>query len=529
MIDFHCKKLTLIFAYHTIFQEEVRKLSQRRFFRSLLAGYTFNRYREVFDRAGYAILLINSRTNRFIKVNNAAADLFGYSREELLKMTPLDISTEPEDTRRVFTEKKDEDVVKPARKKDGTIITVKIHTRFSDRFHIALMSDVTEEYRIRRALELNEERLREAQRIGHFGWWEYRPETGRYFGSDEIARIFTDEARPLSFSFDQNVSYTHPEDRSYLLTSIEEAIEHKKTSFSLTYRIITPAGKVKTITVNSNIRYDESGRLQYRYGTCQDITETQRIMDDLIEARREAEESDRLKTTFLANFSHEIRTPLNAMMGFVNILTSMDTTPVEKEEMVRLIEINSQRLLRLINDMIDLSRIESNNMEIKYTNVEINSFLSSIASSINYEQDTADRKNLTVRSVMERKGNKVFQYIDELRLSQIFTNLISNAIKFTDNGEVKYGYHISPSGNSFVVTYFVSDTGQGITTERVEDIFKPFVQFWSEDTPKVQGAGLGLAICKRVAELMKGRIWVESQPGKGSTFFFTFNTPVLVE
>ena len=102
------------------------------------------------------------------------------------------------------------------------------------------------------------------------------------------------------------------------------------------YRIITPQGKVKAIAVNSNVKYDENGRQMYRYGTCQDITETQKIMDDLIEARRQAEESDRLKTTFLANFSHEIRTPLNAMMGFVNILTSMKTTEEEKAEMVSL-------------------------------------------------------------------------------------------------------------------------------------------------------------------------------------------------
>ncbi|MCK7531860.1 MAG: hypothetical protein MZV63_12970 [Marinilabiliales bacterium] len=140
----------------------------------------------------------------------------------------------------------------------------------------------------------------------------------------------------------------------------------------------------------------------YRYGTCQDITETQKIMDDLIEARRQAEESDRLKTTFLANFSHEIRTPLNAMMGFVNILTSMKTTEEEKADMVKLIEINSQRLLRLINDMIDMSRIESNNMEIKYTNVEINGFISSMASSIAYEQESAGKKHLVVTPVTDR-------------------------------------------------------------------------------------------------------------------------------
>ena len=479
--------------------------------------------------AGFAIMLIDNRTNRFIKANKAAAELFGYTRTELLKMTPMDLSTEPEAARRILNEKSGEPTIRPARTKDGKIIIVRIQTRYSDRFHVSLISDVTEEYRIRRALELNEERLREAQRIGRFGWWEYRPETNKYLGSEELLRIYNDEATDKTFSYEDQISYVHPEDRSYVISGIDDAIEKKLESFSLIYRIITPGGRIKTVATNSNIKYDENGRLLYRYGTCQDITDTQKIMDDLIAARRHAEESDKLKTTFLANFSHEIRTPLNAMMGFLNILTSMNTTDEEKAEMVKLIEINSQRLLRLINDMIDMSRIESNNMEIKNANLELNGFVSSMASSFSYELETAGKKHLSLMPVTDNNKKAVYQYIDELRLSQIFSNLISNAIKFTDTGEIKYGYRIAHSEESYTITYFVSDTGHGIPKERIDEIFLPFVQYWSEDTPKVQGAGLGLAICNRLIELMKGRIWVESTPGKGSSFYFAFNTPVMIE
>ena len=370
--------------------------------------------------AGFAIMLIDNRTNRFIKANKAAAELFGYTRTELLKMTPMDLSTEPEAARRILNEKSGEPTIRPARTKDGKIIIVRIQTRYSDRFHVSLISDVTEEYRIRRALELNEERLREAQRIGRFGWWEYRPETNKYLGSEELLRIYNDEATDKTFSYEDQISYVHPEDRSYVISGIDDAIEKKLESFSLIYRIITPGGRIKTVATNSNIKYDENGRLLYRYGTCQDITDTQKIMDDLIAARRHAEESDKLKTTFLANFSHEIRTPLNAMMGFLNILTSMNTTDEEKAEMVKLIEINSQRLLRLINDMIDMSRIESNNMEIKNANLELNGFVSSMASSFSYELETAGKKHLSLMPVTDNKKKGVYQYIDELRLSQIF-------------------------------------------------------------------------------------------------------------
>jgi PAS domain S-box-containing protein len=508
---------------------KVTSLFSGGFIKRIIAGTAFNRYKEVFDVAGYAIMLIDNRTNRFIKVNRAAAGLFGYTQNELEKMTPYDILTESPETSQFAGADETDEKIRPARRKDGKIIIIRIQTRFSERFHVSLISDVTEEYRIRRALELNEDRLREAQRIGHFGWWEYRPATDRYIGSEEISRIFRDEPAELSFSYQDNISFTHPEDRSYLISAIEDALEKKKDSFSVSYRIITPSGKVKAVAVNSYVKYDDKGKLLYRYGTCQDITETQKIMDDLIAARRQAEESDRLKTTFLANFSHEIRTPLNAMMGFVNILTSMKISREEKAEMTRLIEINSQRLLRLINDMIDMSRIESNNMEIKYTNIEINGFISSMASTVNYEQEAEGKKDLVITPVTNGNGNNVYQYIDELRLSQIFSNLISNAIKFTESGDIKYGYRVNRSENRYTITYFVSDTGQGIQPDRLDDIFKPFVQYWDEDVPKVQGAGLGLAICKRLTELMKGRIWVESLPGKGSSFLFSFNTPVMIE
>lgn len=504
-------------------------LSSGGLFQRIIARATFNRYREVFDKAGYAIMLTDNASNRFIKVNRAAADLFGYTAEELQRMTPLDLSTETDKKDVTAGGKSAEPHIRPAKRKDGRIIIIRIQTSYLERFQVSLISDVTEEYRIRRALELNEERLKEAQRIGRFGWWEYRPETNMYLGSEEISRIFTDEGSTRSFTYQDNISFAHPEDRSYLISSIEEAIEKKKEAYSITYRIITPQGKVKAITVNSNIRYDENGRLLYRYGTCQDITETQRIMDDLIAARRQAEESDRLKTTFLANFSHEIRTPLNAMLGFLNILTSMDTTENEKAEMVKLIEVNSQRLLRLINDMIDMSRIESNNMEIKYTNVEVNGFIGSMVSLFAHELEASGKRNLVLTPVVDRSKTSVYQYIDELRLSQIFSNLVSNAIKFTDEGEIRYGYKVSRSENRYTITYFVTDTGVGIRPERLDDIFLPFVQYWNEDVPKVQGAGLGLAICKRLAELMKGRIWVESLPGKGSSFLFSFSTPVMIE
>jgi PAS domain S-box-containing protein len=491
--------------------------------------HIFNRYKEIFDLSGHAIVLIDNRTNRFIKVNQAACDLFDYSKEEFLHMTPMNLVIQPETTDFSFINNPNVSVIIPAKKKDGTIITVNVQTSLSYKFYICIINNVTEEYRIRRALEMNEERLKEAQRMGKFGWWEFRPETGMYIGSEEIARIYLDEPTVFTISYKENIAFAHPEDRSFLRSTLEKSMEQRLDVFSLHYRIITPSGKIKTIAVNSHAKYNENGQLLLRYGTCQDVTDNQTIMDELIEARRRAEESDKLKSAFLANFSHEIRTPLNAMMGFINIMTSISTSEKERAEMVSLIDANSRRLLRLINDTIDLSRIESNNMEIKYGNVDVNNFLSNIQPSVYFDQMTPESKDLDILCIKEGEHRKLFQYLDETRLNQIFGNLLNNAIKFTDKGIIKYGYKLTEVNNDSYITFFVSDTGSGISPKLIDEIFKPFFQVWNENLPKAQGAGLGLAICKRLVEMMKGKIWVDSIPGKGTTVFFTFGTPVRTE
>lgn len=501
-------------------------LTLRFWLNRIKSRHLFSRYKEVFDLAGHAIVLISNRTNRFVTVNQAACNLFGYSKAEFLKMSPMRLFIQAETSDFDFMNTSGRDIVIPAKRKDGSIITVNIFSSISVRFCICIVNDVTEEYRIRRALEMNEERLRDAQLIGKFGWWEFRPETGIYIGSEELSRIFTDSTGTDTMTYKENISFAHPEDRSYLRSTIEAAMEQRADSFVLHYRIITPAGKIKTIEINSHAKYDENGHLLLRYGTCQDVSENQAIMDELITARHKAEESDKLKSAFLANFSHEIRTPLNAMMGFINIMTSISTSEKERQEMVQLIEANSKRLLRIINDTIDLSRIESNNMEIKFSNVDINNFLANIQPSYFFDQLTFETKELTIRCVNEYDTRRIFQYLDESRLGQIFGNLLNNAIKFTERGEITYGYTLTESNHADIITYYVRDTGSGISPQLIDEIFKPFYQIWNENLPKSQGAGLGLAICKRLVEMMKGRIWIDSAPEKGTTVFFSFSTPV---
>ena len=250
------------------------------------------------------------------------------------------------------------------------------------------------------------------------------------------------------------------------------------------------------------------GREPLLIGISWDITNFQNIEQELIKARIKAEQSDRLKTAFLANMSHEIRTPLNAIVGFSNLLPSAET--LEEEKLYSsIINQNSEILLQLINDILDLSKIEAGTLEYVYANVDINKMVSEI------EQATSIRlTNKDVRLVTVTPLPGLLLYTDQRRITQVFNNFISNALKFTAAGSITIGYGMPE--NSYI-RFYVTDTGTGISSENAQGIFNRFVKL---DSFK-QGTGLGLAISQNIVKELKGEIGVESQLSKGSTFWFT--------
>ena len=229
---------------------------------------------------------------------------------------------------------------------------------------------------------------------------------------------------------------------------------------------------------------------------------------ELRKAKDKAEESDRLKSAFLANMSHEIRTPLNAIVGFSSILAT-EVSEEERVEYLDIIERNNELLLQLINDILDLSKIEAGTLEYVYANVDINKMVSEI------EQATSIRlTNKDVRLVTVTPLPGLLLYTDQRRITQVFNNFISNALKFTAAGSITIGYGMPE--NSYI-RFYVTDTGTGISSENAQGIFNRFVKL---DSFK-QGTGLGLAISQNIVKELKGEIGVESQLSKGSTFWFT--------
>ncbi|MBN2166240.1 MAG: response regulator [Marinilabiliaceae bacterium] len=238
---------------------------------------------------------------------------------------------------------------------------------------------------------------------------------------------------------------------------------------------------------------------------------------DLDTAKRKAEESDLLKSAFLANMSHEIRTPLNAIMGFVDILEANIFDKDERDKIIHIIHSNSNILLQLINDIIDISIIEANQIKLNYTTIKINHFLEEISADYLTHKELLS-KNVELKLEIPNKNEDLELYTAPERLKQIITNLINNAIKFTHKGYIKFGYKtIKP--NDQIIVFYIKDSGIGIEEKNTKLIFDRFRKIESP-TKIFRGTGLGLSICKNLCQLLGGDIWVESVINKGSTFFF---------
>ena len=240
----------------------------------------------------------------------------------------------------------------------------------------------------------------------------------------------------------------------------------------------------------------------------EDITEKLKIEQDLREAKNKAEESNRLKSAFLANMSHEIRTPLNAIVGFSDMICQIDD-PVEKQEYMKIIIANNELLLQLIDDILDLSKIEAGTMDFSYSVTDVNELMSNIC----HQMEQKDHSPEVQISFIEKAPTCVIN-TDRVRLSQVMINLMSNAMKFTERGSISIGYRISEAKDK--IYFFCKDTGMGIAADKLELVFERFVKL----NVFVKGTGLGLAICRVIVERLGGAIGVDSKEGEGACFWF---------
>ena len=254
-----------------------------------------------------------------------------------------------------------------------------------------------------------------------------------------------------------------------------------------------------------------------------EITELIRTQHELENAKLKAEESDRLKSAFLANMSHEIRTPMNGILGFAELLKEPGLTGEELKNYIYIIEKSGARMLNIINNIVDISKIESGQMELSLSKTNINKQIEYIYTFFRPEAET---KGIEFTFVTDLPTDKVNLTTDREKLYAILTNLVKNAIKYTNQGHIKFGYKFKKAGSGksisdSVLEFYVKDSGIGVAEDRQIAIFERFIQADILDKQALQGAGLGLSITKAYIEMLGGKIWMESKPGQGSTFYFT--------
>ncbi|MEI6883678.1 MAG: ATP-binding protein [Bacteroidota bacterium] len=320
--------------------------------------------------------------------------------------------------------------------------------------------------------------------------------------SDNVGEIFTrdESGRLLHEQFKIKSLIWYPfafDDHGYHLFTLNQILEHRAWTPQEFEFLDSAARKVSLALMKIKL-----------------LNEKEKASHELRKAKEKAEESDRLKSAFLANMSHEIRTPMNGILGFAQLLKEPKLAGDEQQEYIRIIQKSGARMLKIINDIVSISKIESGQMDVSITEINVIEQLDFISNFFSIE---AQKKGISLLVSNSLHRNESIIMTDSEKLYAILANLVSNAIKFTDKGKVEIG--AEKKGNW--LEFFVRDTGQGVSSKQLSIIFERFRQGGDDKTQYTEGAGLGLSISRAYVEMLGGNISVESEPGKGSVFFFT--------
>ncbi len=384
-----------------------------------------------------------------------------------------------------------------------------------------LKRQMEERERVQAELAAKDAQLEEAQALAHVGSWEIDLESRRGTWSDESYRILGLEPRECEPTVDSYLTFVHPDDME-LVKAAREKVLADFQPFAFEHRLVLRNGEVRFTAVNGKIIFDGENRPLRVVGVSQDITEHKQTVE-LRAAKEAAEAANRAKGEFLANMSHEIRTPMNGVQGMLELALDSDLKP-EQAEHLRMARSSADALLRILDDILDFSKIESGKLDFETIDFNLRDAVSDTLDVLSLR---AEQKGL---ELICNFNSEVPDFVagDPGRLRQVITNLAGNAIKFTERGEVVVEVDPEDRTNEVVTLHFaIRDTGVGIPPDRQKVIFAPFQQADGSVTRRYGGTGLGLAISAQLVDIMGGRIWVESEPGKGSTFHFTARFKVI--
>jgi two-component system sensor histidine kinase/response regulator len=397
---------------------------------------------------------------------------------------------------------------------------------------IGVFQDITERKAAERERGVLLERLTLATQAGGVGVWEWDLATGRIVWDSSMCHLYGLSEAGIETTTELWLERLHPDDRERVAREYEAAVAGKRT-FDTEIRVVWPNGELHAIRAIATMVRDEHGTALRAVGTNWDISGLRRLADELkaekerlsetaerfITANRMAEDANRAKSDFLARMSHEIRAPMNGIIGFTTLLQDDDLTAGQHRQLSYIAEA-SHALLAIINDVLDISKIEAGKLEIEHIALSPAAVLDSALAIV---RGDAARKGIELRALI---GPDVPEFVlgDPTRLGQILLNLLSNAIKFTERGSVSIKVKPAPDAPAKLLIEVI-DTGAGIAPELVHLLFENFSQLGASTTRQHGGTGLGLAIAKRLVEAMDGTIGVASQPGIGSRFWFTVRLP----
>jgi PAS domain S-box-containing protein len=386
---------------------------------------------------------------------------------------------------------------------------------------LAVKEDITERKQAEKDLEQITTRLSLATRAGGVGVWDYDLVNNILLWDDQMFALYGISKENFGSAYETWKAGLHPDDVLQGDAEIQKAISGEK-EFDTEFRVIWPDSTIHTIKALAIIQRDEFGKPARMIGTNWDITEKKIAEEKLLKALEAAETANKAKSEFLANMSHEIRTPLNGVIGFTDLLQNTQLTQVQ-HQYVKNANASGRNLLGIINDILDFSKIEAGMMNLEIIKTDLIDLLGQSVDIIKY---AADKKSLEVLLDIDPEMPR-YALVDPVRLKQVFANLLGNAVKFTQKGEIELKVKYEDLGDmQGKFKFSVRDTGIGITQEQQTKLFKVFSQADSSITRMYGGTGLGLVISQMIANKMNSGINILSKQGKGTSFFFEIVTAV---